>query len=190
MKDETAPSTADPVAQNDAATYTLAPWLSRPASRRARGWSISGQARNPRVSERVARDGKNIAAELAEILEHHAEHDRYAGGHVAAANARLGDRADKRHAFVLINPRQGRVEALVARLRGRDAVDQVGGIGQVHGLAAGQRPVAGQLRGDVQGQLLALAEHHRLAGGWIGHDIVQLLRRYHQEIGADAQALR
>jgi hypothetical protein len=30
MKDETAPSTADPVAQNDAATYTLAPWLSPP----------------------------------------------------------------------------------------------------------------------------------------------------------------
>src|SRR6516164_5555946 len=51
------------------------------------------------------------AADLAEVLEHDAEQYRHSRGDIAVADPRLADRADKGHAFVLIDRRQGSIEA-------------------------------------------------------------------------------
>src|SRR5579862_7540253 len=72
---------------------------------------LIGALRRGLRSKRAAGYRRHRAADLAEVLEDDAEHDRHAGGYVAAADPRLGDRTDKRHALVLVDRGQGRVKA-------------------------------------------------------------------------------
>src|SRR5579862_1088713 len=144
-------------------------------------------ARRRAASQRAPRNRRDGAANFPQVLENHAEHHRYAGRHVAGADPRLGDRADKRHALVLIHRRQICIKAAAVRLRHRNAVDEVARIRQVYRLAANERPIARQLAGDADRELLALAEQHGLTGHRVGDDVALLLRRLQQIIDADPQ---
>ena len=80
-----------------------------PAAGRAPSFRDSTTGQNS--LEQAALRRQHIAADLAEILEDDAEHDRDPGGHVAAADPRLRHRGDERHAFVLIDAGHRRIEA-------------------------------------------------------------------------------
>src|SRR6185312_5505259 len=73
-------------------------------------------------SRAVAADPRERRADLSEVFENDAEHEGDTRRHVAAADARLGQRRHERHAFVLVDRRDVRVDAGAARLRRRDPV--------------------------------------------------------------------
>src|SRR5208282_2643111 len=130
----------------------------------------------------------DVAADLAEVLEHDAEQHRHPGGDVAVADPRLAHRADKGHAFVLVDRRQRSTEAGVRRRRRRDAVDDRRAAGQVDRLGRLQRPIMRELRGHTEVQLVALAVQDVLTGGRVCHDLALQLRRKVDIRAGDAQA--
>ena len=63
-------------------------------------------------------------------------------------------------------------------------------MGQIDRLRCLQRPIARHFRGNIEGQLLALAVKDVLAGRRIGYDLALQLRRQVDERAGDAQAGR
>src|SRR6516164_3287103 len=110
--------------------------------------SFADQVRPEEASESGERG--DCAPDLAEVLEHDAEQHGIAGSDIATAYPRLGNRADKGHALVLVDGRQGSVKKGAGSLRRRHIVDEGGGVGQADGLVGPEGPIARQLRGDVK----------------------------------------
>src|SRR5271167_4591527 len=108
-----------------AALRTAHPTLSGRSCRQREGVGpIKGRSKFKMVTLPAA-DRRDGAADLAEILEYHAEQHADARGDGAVSYPRLGQRADKGHAFVLVDRRQRGVEAGAAGFRRHHPVDDV-----------------------------------------------------------------
>src|SRR5690349_5512180 len=97
----------------------------------------------------TAGEGSDGAANLAKVLEDDAEQHGIPGRHVATADPRLGQRANKRHAFVLINSRQRSVKAGARRLWRWHVVDEGGAVGEANRFGSLHRPIASELCCDA-----------------------------------------